>query len=210
MVFANITNNVYMPELLNDKAEQLIRNHDPTVPFYLYFATPTPHTGFEPYHGVLHTMPQFQLRPPVFKFSSAFPERKKQLGCIQALDESFKRITNALINKGVVDNTIVLFFADNGAPLTVEEMFIHGANHGSNWPLRQGKGTMFEGGVRTLSFIWSPLLQKRGRTTDQLIHMTDWMPTLWEAAGGEASWLPDNGDGFSHWKSFQSKGYMKS
>ena len=36
---------------------------------------------------------------------------------IQALDDSFKRITDALVNKGIIDNTIIVFLSDNGAPL---------------------------------------------------------------------------------------------
>jgi arylsulfatase B len=205
MIQANHTNNAYMPEILNNKAEQLIRNADPNKPFYMYFATPAVHTGFEPYGAVQHTIPQFQLRPHVLQFSDAFPERKKQLGILQVLDESFKRVTDALVHKGIVNNTIVVFFADNGAPLPEDYAFVHGSNHGSNWPLRQGKGALFEGGVRTVGFIWSPLLKKRGRITNQLFHVTDWLPTLFEAAGGNPADLPSNGDGYSHWKSFQSK-----
>jgi hypothetical protein len=109
---------------------------------------------------------------------------------------------DALVNKGVVDNTIVAFLADNGAPLPESQVFVHGTNYGSNWPLRLGKGALFEGGVRTPGFIWSPLLRKRGRITHQLFHVTDWLPTLYEAAGGNLADLDT--DGHSHWQSFQA------
>ena len=205
MIQPNNTNNAYLPELLNAKVEQLIRNVDSGQPFYLYYATPVPHTGYQPYTAVQHTMPQYQLRPPVFQFPDAFPERKKQIGIIQVLDESFKRLTDALTNKGVMNNTIIVFFSDNGAPVTELGFLSRGANHGVNWPLRLGKGTYFEGGIRTAAFIWSPLLWRRGRITEQLFHVTDWWPTLWEAVGGDPRDLPADGDGQSHWRTFQGK-----
>jgi arylsulfatase B len=64
---------------------------------------------------------------------------------------------------------------------------------------------VFEGGVRVPGFIWSPLLQKRGRITNQLFGNIDWLPTLYEAAGGDLADLqPHNLMGVSHWKSFQA------
>ncbi|OQV17328.1 putative Arylsulfatase B [Hypsibius exemplaris] len=202
-VYANITNNVYFPNSSTTRRKDSSATKIPE-PFYLYFATPVAHSGFEPYFGAQHTMPQFQLRPPVYQFSSLFPERKKCLGIIQVLNEQFKRLTEAVVNKGIANNTIIIFFADNGGPLARHAAYVHGSNHASNWPLRMGKGSLFEGGVRVPGFIWSPLLKKRGRVTNQLFHVTDWLPTLWEAVGADPALLPANGDGFSHWKSFQA------
>jgi len=130
--------------------------------------------------------------------------RKKMLATVQVLDEQFKRITDALTYKGIINNTIIAFFADNGAPIPAGYTYVHGSNHGSNWPLRMGKGVLFEGGVRTNSFIWSPLLPKRGRITEQLFHVTDWLPTLYEAAGGDVNQLgfsPGDLSGMSQWRS---------
>lgn len=56
MVFANITNNNFLPELFTNVAEKWIRNANPNNPFFLYFATPAVHTAFEPYGAVLHTV----------------------------------------------------------------------------------------------------------------------------------------------------------
>ncbi|OWA53085.1 Arylsulfatase J [Hypsibius exemplaris] len=201
-VFENITNNVYFPDLITSKAEQLIRNSDPNQPFYLLYTTPVPHSAIDRYSSALHTMPQFQLRPSVFRFSSAFPKRKRQLGLIQVLDENVKRLTDALINKGVANNSIIVFFSDNGA--AISKPGATRQNYGVNWPLRSGKGNLFEGGVRTVACLWSPLLKRRGWISNKLFHLTDWLPTLWEAAGGDPRNLPDGGDGFSHWRFLQS------
>lgn len=70
----------------------------------------------------------------------------------------------------------------NYAPLPPPDGF-----SGNNYPLRGGKGTLYEGGSRVISFINSPLLSNSvvGTETDELFHIVDWMPTLM-AWGGVA------------------------
>lgn len=45
------------------------------------------------------------------------------------------------------------------------------------------KGTPWEGAIRTVSFLWSPLIREQQRVFNQLMHITDWLPTLYSAAG---------------------------
>lgn len=97
---------------------------------------------------------------------------------VSAMDDSVKKIVNALKKKGMLNNSIILFSTDNGGPAAG-----FNDNAASNWPLRGVKGTLWEGGVRGISFIWSPLFKKTNRTSMALIHITDWLPTLYYAAG---------------------------
>lgn len=62
------------------------------------------------------------------------------------------------------------------------------------------KNTPWEGGVRGIGLLWSPLVpaSRRGRVVSDLIDVVDWLPTLFEAAGGNASDLGAL-DGVSHW-----------
>ena len=60
------------------------------------------------------------------------------------------------------------------------------------------KATLWEGGVRGVGFISSPLLKKRGYVSNQMIHVCDWLPTLYTAAGGDSS-VMTNLDGYSVW-----------
>ncbi|OQV19560.1 Arylsulfatase J [Hypsibius exemplaris] len=186
----NCTNNHYFPDLMLEKFEQIIHNADPAKPFYIQFNTPVPHSNNEWFGAVQHTMPQYTERPAVTALDDSFLDRRKQLGLIQALDEQVRRITLALTYKGVINNTIIVFASDNGAATRTFGL-LNGAdpNFGSTWPLRMFKQTLFEGGVRTPAFIWSSRFRRAGRFTNQLFHVTDWLPTLYQAAGGDVSTL---------------------
>ncbi|KAH9370089.1 hypothetical protein HPB48_001966 [Haemaphysalis longicornis] len=73
------------------------------------------------------------------------------------------------------------------------------SNHGYNWPFRGGKETLWEGGVRVAAFLWGPRLLPRRRVSQQLMHVTDWLPTLYSAAGGDTKQLGPL-DGFDMWQ----------
>jgi len=62
----------------------------------------------------------------------------------------------------------------------------------------QMKYTLYEGGVRGVAALWSPRLHRAARVCNELIHITDWLPTLYSAAGGD---LRDLGeiDGVDQW-----------
>ncbi|CAG0922947.1 unnamed protein product [Notodromas monacha] len=97
---------------------------------------------------------------------------------VYLLDRSVGKIVKALEDKGMLKNSIIVFSTDNGGPAGGINR-----NAASNWPLRGTKATGWEGGVRGVGFIWSPWLKSSGRVSNQLMHMVDWLPTLFSAAG---------------------------
>lgn len=98
---------------------------------------------------------------------------------VSALDNSIGEVFSALHKKDMLDNSIIVFSTDNGGAVEGID-----ASTGSNWPLRGSKYNMWEGGIRAASFIWSPLLQKsQGTISKNLMHISDWLPTLYAAAG---------------------------
>ena len=80
-----------------------------------------------------------------------------------------------LKERNLLDNTIIIFTADNGGQT---------AAGGYNWPLRGNKDIVFEGGVRGTAFVWGSKLPKLNYDNAQLIHATDWLPTIVEGIAG--------------------------
>lgn len=114
---------------------------------------------------------------------------------VSKLDASVGKLVQSLQQKGLLKNSIIIFFSDNGAP-TIGQF----PNWGSNYPLKGLKGTLLEGGIRTSSFIWSPLIVRNNRVSNGLIHITDWFPTILAAAGSNLNMDP-NLDGINQWLS---------
>jgi arylsulfatase B len=114
---------------------------------------------------------------------------------MKKLDDSVGDVIEALNEKQILNNTIILFISDNGAMTSGNSL-----NYGSNWPLRGLKMSPFEGGVRVTAALWSP-----GRVKSHLyedyVHVTDWLPTLLKAVGVDP---PDSIDGYDIWEEIQS------
>ncbi|KAK8772464.1 hypothetical protein V5799_021010 [Amblyomma americanum] len=98
---------------------------------------------------------------------------------VDTLDDSVGAVVEALQEAGMLNNTVLVFSSDNGgAPWGTH------ASRGCNWPLRGSKGSLWEGAARAAAFLWSPLLEAGGgRLSQQLVHVADWLPTLYSAAG---------------------------
>ncbi|KAK3738531.1 hypothetical protein QZH41_012039 [Actinostola sp. cb2023] len=171
-------NNVYSTNLFVKRTEQIIESHNSSVPLFLYLSLQNVHSPIQ--------------APVPFINKYDFiedPKRRIHAGMISAVDEAIGNVTSALRNKGLWDNTLMVFSTDNGGMPTCG---------GYNWPLRGCKATLWEGGVRGAAFVHGSMIEKKGRKCKELLHVTDWFPTLTSLAGLSDS-EEDALDGFNVW-----------
>ncbi len=105
----------------------------------------------------------------------------------ESFDQSFGRITVTLEELELDDNTIVIFFSDNGGVSYV-------ANNG---PLRRGKKWLYEGGIRVPMAIRVPGVTQSGSRCDTAVNGIDFFPTLVDLTGGNPKQLESVLDGVS-------------
>ncbi|XP_039279274.1 arylsulfatase B [Nilaparvata lugens] len=191
----------YATDVYTEEAVNVIHSHPVGRPLFLYVAHLAVHAGNR---GKLLEAPQEVIN----RFQHIVdPQRRTYAAMVAKLDESVGEIVSALHRRSMLDNTIIVFMSDNGAPATDNQRPNIGLfpNWGSNYPLRGAKETLWEGGIRSPSFIWSTTFQQSPRVSTNLMHITDWLPTLYAAAGGDKFAMPPDIDGVDHWYSLQWK-----
>ncbi|CAL1275001.1 unnamed protein product [Larinioides sclopetarius] len=183
----------YSTFLFSNHAANIIENHNTSKPLFLYVAYQAVHSA--------NMYAPLQAPADYIKRFSHIKDKKRRIyaAMVSALDDSVNKITKSLQARNMLKNSIIVFSTDNGGPAAG-----FNDNAASNWPLRGVKATLWEGGVRGVSFIWSPLLKTPKRTSWDLMHITDWLPTLYRAAGGNVKSLGKL-DGFDLWDTLSSK-----
>ncbi|MFW5760051.1 MAG: sulfatase [Cyclobacteriaceae bacterium] len=106
---------------------------------------------------------------------------------IERLDESTGRIIKKIEDLGIAENTIVIFYSDNGG--------LH--KHAAQTPLRMGKGTLYEGGIRVPLIVKWPGVTQPGTSSDHLISSVDLLPTFADMAGFSSHELAIDGLSFT-------------
>ncbi|XP_049517571.1 arylsulfatase B-like isoform X2 [Dermacentor silvarum] len=168
-------------------------SHDRRVPMFLYVAHLAPHFATE---RERLQVPEMYLRG---YDGIGHVNRTLYAGMVSALDESVGDIFKALHEEGMLEDSMLVFTSDNGACSTS-----FGLDAASPWPLKGEKATLWEGGIRVPGLVWTsePLWRGPGSVYERFFHVTDWLPTLYEMAGGSAGDLGDV-DGVSHLHSFR-------
>lgn len=164
-----------------ERSVEFIKKHQ-DEPFFLYIPHPLPHRP-------VHTTPEYLKNiPENFKEALA---KEKETGTInydvrdklyfqslQELDWSVGRILDTLEECEIAENTIVIFFSDNGQARPP-----HGI--GTAAPCSGAKGLTLEGGMRVPTVIRWPAQIKPGSDSDALLTAMDLLPTFGKLAGAE-------------------------
>ncbi|OAF67970.1 N-sulfoglucosamine sulfohydrolase [Intoshia linei] len=135
-------NGTHLMELFDEYTKRTIQNHKPSLPLFMYFAYPTPHTPIES-ESKFYNM---------YNESKMSEHRKHYLALMTSMDHSVGNLVSSLKAKGMYHNSIIIFISDNGG-----EIF----GPASNYPYRGSKLSLYEGGVRSTAFVHSPLYGKK-------------------------------------------------
>ncbi|CAG2119953.1 unnamed protein product, partial [Medioppia subpectinata] len=179
---------IYSTDYFTDRCLHIIDQQNTSQPLFLYV----------PYQAVHSARVGLTLEAPQ-KYIDMFAYiesdvRQKFAAMAYSMDASIGTVMQALHNKHMLDNSIVIFISDNGGD-PLERV----GNGASNRPLRGAKFGLFEGGIRVPALVWSPLLNKSGYVSDALIHVTDLLPTVLDAIDGTDIQDQQNIYGVSQW-----------
>tara|TARA_B100000795_G_C22800357_1_gene441561 strand:- start:2085 stop:3749 length:1665 start_codon:yes stop_codon:yes gene_type:complete len=175
----------YSGYIFTNKAVNTIHNHNlfhgsnsnDSKPLFMYLALHNTHAPIEAPQRFIDLYNSSDIKQNTFN------------AMVSVVDETIKNVTDALKENQMWNNTLFIWTTDNGSPVQVG---------GSNHPLRGGKSTNWQGGVRVPTFITGGYLPKlmHGKTLTGLIHVSDWFATFSEIAGLGTD-VPSSGPGVS-------------
>ncbi|QGY43841.1 sulfatase-like hydrolase/transferase [Maribellus comscasis] len=153
----------YLSDLIMDKTLEFIKNTD--TPFFLYYASYAVHTPIQPATELL----------PKYKNKAEWngQNNEEYATMVENIDAQIGRLISELKNSDKLKNTFILFTSDNGGHYGITKQ----------WPLRSGKGSYYEGGIREPLFMsWFGKV-KPGSKSDAPVTNLDFYPTILDVAG---------------------------
>lgn len=154
----------YLTDRLTDEALTFIEKNK-KKPFFLYLTHFAVHT---PIQGKKELVEKYKRKaPPEGKYNPTYA------AMVESLDEGVGRVMNKLEELGLEENTILIFFSDNGPYFRASDAA----------PLRGSKGMLYEGGVREPLIVYWKGHTKPATTIDVPVIGTDFFPTFLDLAG---------------------------
>ena len=162
----------YLTDRLTTEAEKFLdANKD--KPFFLYMPHYAVHTPLRAKQAIID---KYKVTPTHGKQSNA-----TYAAMVESMDEAVGRVLKKLDDLKLSDNTLVIFTSDNGGLATLEGMQYAPT---FNAPLREGKGYLYEGGIRVPLIVKWPGKITPGTTASEVACSIDFFSTMLEASGG--------------------------
>lgn len=162
----------HIEDRMADEAASFIAKHRDT-PFFLNYWQFSVHAPFDAKRELID-----HYRPLIDPTS---PQRcPTYAAMVESLDDAVGTLLDALERFDLLGNTLIIFFSDNGGNMY---NLVEGVPPTSNHPLRGGKATPFEGGIRVPCLVSWPGEIAPGSTSDSIVQSTDFYPTILELLG---------------------------
>jgi len=185
----------YLTERLTDETNSFIQKQAKAKkPFLAYLSYYNVHTPIQAYKKRIaeyeEAARKFEGPTPTLAtrdgLSRARQDNPELASMVAAVDDSVGAILKNLKDQGIEDDTVVIFFSDNGGLCTrpydgKKAKARYGP--GCNLPLRSGKGWLYEGGIREATIIRAPGVSKAGGVCKSPVVSMDFFPTMLELAG---------------------------
>lgn len=175
----------YSTDLFADAAIDFIQRHSAQQePWFCYLPFNSPHFPNKrnklPGQTFEWQAPDRAFSPYEFGPDEKDPYKRYQ-AVVTALDEAIGRVLDTLDKSGVSDQTFVFFYSDNGAFRLNRD----GLDVGSNFPLRSGGVTCWEGGLRVVALARWPRMIEKEIVIDAPLWSPDLLPSCVQLAGGQ-------------------------
>ncbi|MBB3697090.1 sulfatase-like hydrolase/transferase [Flammeovirga yaeyamensis] len=161
------TPNVYLTDLFGQKAINYFDQYESEKPFFMYWAPNAVHTPLQAPKEVIKKFDHIKD-----------PARRKLVAMQYVMDQNIGKMVDKLKERGLYDNTFIVFISDNGGKPD--------DNASLNLPLNGQKGTLYEGGIKIPYFMHYPKEIPQGKTFEPMVTSMDIYPTILNLAGVEA------------------------
>ena len=167
----------HIEDRMADEAVTWLRKHKGVKPFFMNYWQFSVHAPFD-------------AKESLIKYYSTKVDLKNlqhsptYAAMVHSMDDAVGKILDEVDRLGIAENTVIIFFSDNGGNMYngIKETLPNGetflAAPTSNTPLRGGKATMYEGGVRVPCIVVWPGVTQPGSISDEMIQSTDFYPTI--------------------------------
>ena len=188
----------YLTERLTEETNAFIaKQAEAKNPFLAYLSYYNVHTPIQPYKKRIAEYEErakaLEGETPTIAMRDGLSRARQDnaaLGSmVAAVDDSVGTVLAKLKQLGIAENTVVIFFSDNGGLCTrpfdgdAKKRAKARIGPGCNLPLRSGKGWLYEGGIREATIIRAPGVSKAGGVCNSPVISMDFFPTMLELAG---------------------------